>query len=106
MLAETTALLLARGGDNVLPWLRERKGLYHLASSGYASRLDWAKEILKLDPRAHEQVAKELLPAATTDFPSLAKRPLFSALNCNNFAAIFGLRLPSWDVTLRMAVER
>ena len=39
MLAETTALLLARGGD-ILPWLTERKGLYYLAGSGYASQLD------------------------------------------------------------------
>ena len=29
MLAETAALLLARGGDSFLPWLADRKGLYH-----------------------------------------------------------------------------
>ena len=52
MLAEATALLLVKGGDGWLEWLGERRGLYHLAGSGYASRLEWAQAILKLDPKA------------------------------------------------------
>ncbi len=106
MLAETTALLLARGGDNFLPWLADRKGLYHLAGSGFASRMEWARKILEFDPHRETQVCKEILPALTNDFPTLAQRPLFSALNCDKFAATFGLRLPPWEAALRMAMER
>jgi dTDP-4-dehydrorhamnose reductase len=104
VLAETTALLLARAGDNFLPWLAEHKGLYYLAGSGYTSRMEWAKEILKLDPKAHEQVTKKLLPAATADFPAPATRPLFSALNCNHFSYTFGLIMPGWCEALRLAI--
>jgi len=106
MLAETTALLLARGGDNFLPWLADRKGLYHLAGSGFASRREWACKILEFDPHREEQVCKEILPALTNDFPTPAQRPLFSALNCDKFATTFGLRLPPWEAALRMAMER
>jgi len=79
---------------------------YHLAGDGYVSRLEWARKILELDPHRDEQVCKEILPALTSDFPAPAQRPLFSALDCDNFAATFGLRLPAWEAALRMAMER
>jgi dTDP-4-dehydrorhamnose reductase len=101
MLAEITALVLARGRDHV----NERAGLYHLAGDGFASRLEWTRLILELDPRRQEQKVREMLPAPTSDFPTPAKRPLFSALNCDRFSAVFGLRLPSWELALRLAMQ-
>ena len=106
MLAQATALSLARAGNNFYPWLIERKGLYHLAGDGVASRLEWSRKILELDPHRDEQVCKEILPALTSDFPTPAQRPLFSALDCDHFTATFGLRLPAWESALRMAMER
>jgi len=106
MLAQATALSLARAGNNFYPWLAGRKGLYHLAGDGYVSRLDWARQILALDAHREEQVCKEILPALTSDFPTPAQRPLFSALDCDHFTATFGLRLPAWESALRMAMER
>ncbi len=101
MLAEATAHVLAKGRDT----LREHRGLYHLAGSGYASRFEWAQEILKLDPNKSGQIVKELLPAATRDFPTPAERPLFSALDCSKFENTFGLCLPDWRKALRLAME-
>jgi dTDP-4-dehydrorhamnose reductase len=106
MLAEATSLLLARAGDDFLPWLAERKGLYHLAGDGYASRYEWAKQILALDPSPRQQLARRLLPAATTKFPTPAKRPLFSALDCVKFRSTFGLQLPDWKQALVLAVQK
>jgi dTDP-4-dehydrorhamnose reductase len=102
MLAEITAQILILGND----YIRERAGSYHLAGDGYASRLEWAHKILEFDPHRETQVCKEILPALTNDFPTPAQRPLFSALNCDKFAATFGLRLPPWEAALRMAMER
>jgi len=101
MLAEITTLVLAQGAEHI----QERKGIYHLAGNGYASRYAWAKEILKLDPKASEQVTKELLPASTVDFPTPAERPLFSVLECKNFADVFKLKLPDWNLALEMAMS-
>lgn len=105
MLAETTAQLIAKAGGDPSGWLGERRGLYHLAGNGYASRLEWAQAILSHDPHKEEQVTREILPANTADFPTLALRPLFSALNCDKFAHTFGLCLPGWEDALRMAME-
>jgi dTDP-4-dehydrorhamnose reductase len=105
MLAETTAQLLAQAGPDPAPWLNERRGLYHLAGSGKASRFEWARAILTYDPRREEQVVQELLPAKTSDFPTPARRPLHSALDCKCFESTFGLRLPPWEEALRLAIE-
>lgn len=102
MLAETTALIIGKG----IGCIEDRKGLYHLAGDGYTSRYEWARKIMGLDPNQEEQVCKEILPALTSDFPTPARRPLFSALNCDHFAATFGLRLPAWQAALRMAMQR
>ena len=101
MLAEITALLLARGEEHI----REHTGLYHLAGSGFASRFEWAKLILELDPDKQEQRVKEFSPALTADFPTSAQRPLFSALDCNHFFNTFGLQLPDWQAALRLAMQ-
>ena len=102
MLAEITSQVLARGKG----FLQERTGLYHLAGGGFASRYDWALEILKLDPAKHDQTLKELLPASTTEFPTPAQRPLFSALECQKFVQTFELSLPPWKVALELALAQ
>jgi dTDP-4-dehydrorhamnose reductase len=104
MLAETLALVLAQAGRDPVGWIGERGGLYHLAGDGYASRLEWAKEILRLDPRKEEQTVQEILPAQTRDFPTPAARPLFSALDCSKFQQTFGLQLPDWRYALKLVM--
>lgn len=101
MLAEASSLLLARGVN----YLTERKGLYHLAGGGYASRLEWAREILRLDSKAQEQIIKETLPAATKDFPTPALRPLYSPLDCSKFTETFEVELPPWSHALALAMN-
>lgn len=100
MLAEITTLILGRG----VRYIGERKGLYHLAGDGLASRLEWAREILTFDPNLHEQTAKGILPRTTTDFPTPAVRPLFSALECGKFTTHFDLCLPDWEESLSLAM--
>ncbi|HET6845494.1 MAG TPA: dTDP-4-dehydrorhamnose reductase [Anaerolineales bacterium] len=100
ILAQLTAHVLMHGPE----YVRERAGLYHLAGDGSASRFDWAKEILKYDPRPEEQKTTEVVRASTSDIPSPAIRPLYSALNCDRFAQVFGVRAPAWDHELRLAL--
>ncbi len=104
MLAEITGLLLAEARQDPAGWLDGRQGVYHLAGWGKASRLDWAKAILKYDPHPETRQAKDVLPAKTADFPTPAGRPLYSALDCTRFADTFGLRLPPWEEALQLAM--
>ncbi len=101
MLAEMTGVILARGVE----YIKERKGLYHLAGGGYASRLEWAKEILALDANPLEQVVRKMETAKTIDFPTPAQRPLFSALGCEIFKSKFDLNIPDWKFSLKLAMN-
>ena len=100
MLAETSVAALAKGID----YIEERKGLYHLAGSGFCSRLEWTKEILALDPKKDEQKTKEILPAKSADFPTPAQRPTFSALNSSLFQKTFDINIPDWRESLQLAM--
>jgi dTDP-4-dehydrorhamnose reductase len=110
LLAEVTAQLLATAWgqtktiNGITNWLAERRGVYHLAGDGFASRLEWANAILRLDPHPETQLARSITPAATADFPTPAQRPLFSALDCTHFQQIFGFSLPAWQAALHLAM--
>lgn len=98
-LAELSTEILREG----LPTLKEKRGIYHLAGKGYVSRLDWAREILALDPAKDEQIVKEIRPAKSSDFPTPAQRPTFSALDCTLFEKTFSLNIPTWQESLQKA---
>jgi dTDP-4-dehydrorhamnose reductase len=86
-------------------WIKEHRIIYHLAGSGACSRYEWALAILENDPEPERRLATYVLPAKTADFTTSARRPLYSALNCERFTATFGLRLPPWKVALCLAMQ-
>lgn len=104
MLAEVTAQVLAMGIEDIFGWAAERKGLYHLGGKGETSRYEWAEAILKFDPNPEEQIVKEVLPALTSEFPTPAKRPLYSPVDCKLFEDTFRLCLPEWKEALRLGM--
>jgi dTDP-4-dehydrorhamnose reductase len=103
VLAEATGQLLARGGAELTDYIRERRGIYHLAGDGFTSRLQWAQAILANNPAPGQAI--EVLPALTSEFPTPAFRPLYSTLDCSRFTSTFGLRLPPWEQALQLAMQ-
>jgi dTDP-4-dehydrorhamnose reductase len=103
-LAEATGQLLAQAGSQPAGWIRERRGLYHLAAPDWTSRFEWAQAILSLDPHREQQVVQEVLPASSAEFPTPAVRPAFSALDCSLFSKTFDLQLPHWRDALRLSL--
>ena len=84
-------------------------GLYHLAAGGETTWFDYAKYVLDQSIRAQvapEIIVKEILPVATSAFPTPAQRPHNSRLNTTKFQSVFGLKLPQWQHGVaRMLVE-
>lgn len=105
MLAEITALLLAKAGQNPYGFISEHTGLYHLAGDGFCSRYEWAKLIISSGYKEADMALKEILPAKSVDFPTPATRPLFSALSCEKFAQTFHLRLPLWQDAVELIIS-
>jgi dTDP-4-dehydrorhamnose reductase len=105
VLAEITAAVLAQSLPAPQDYFLTKGGIYHLGGSGSVSRLDFARSILQLDSRANEQKVRTLEAASTADFPTPARRPLRTALDCSRFEATFGLHLPDWEECLRLAMS-
>jgi dTDP-4-dehydrorhamnose reductase len=74
----------------------EAYGVYHLTNAGYASRYDFAREILRISGRESVPVEPITLDAFDRD----STPPRFAPL-ANTAAAALGIRLPSWQDALR-----
>jgi dTDP-4-dehydrorhamnose reductase len=101
-IADATSQVLAQvnspfaGADKPEPW-----GVYHMTNGGETSWHGFAQAILDLD--APESPAR-LLPIPSSDYPTPAKRPLNSRLNNDKLQRVFGVRLPDWQVALRLCM--
>jgi dTDP-4-dehydrorhamnose reductase len=89
-LARATARLVARG----LPFLAERSGLYHLSASGATTWYDFARAIVGNGDRPR------MVPIATSDYPTPARRPAYGVLSTLRFTRTFGFALPDWRRSL------
>ena len=105
LLAELTSICLAKAFEHPWEWLIEKQGIYHCAGAGACSRYAWAKEILRLDPNASEQIVRDLIPARSKDFNLPALRPAISSLDITKIQNSFDLTLPSWLESLRLTME-
>jgi dTDP-4-dehydrorhamnose reductase len=105
MLAEATAQVFAQGLGKPLEFIEEKAGLYHLAGSGTCSRFEWAKAILELDLKKEEQIAKQLLPTKSSEFPMSAIRPINTGLSIEKYRNTFWMQFPDWDECLQLLMR-
>jgi dTDP-4-dehydrorhamnose reductase len=103
MIAGTTALALQQvlaGADR-----SGFNGEYHLAAGGQANWHEFASQIIELMPEAERKCrAVEKITAA--EYPTPAKRPAYSVLDCGKLQKTFGLRLPDWETSLRQVLDK
>ena len=104
LIADVTAQAAAR-----LRQAPGKAGLYHLAAAGATTWFEYAKYVLAQAQRAQsaiEMKVTEVTPIATRDYPTPARRPHNSRLDCTRLQAAFDLRLPPWqDGVRRMLAE-
>jgi dTDP-4-dehydrorhamnose reductase len=91
--------------EEIKSFFEQHNGLYHLAGGGNASRLEWTRAIIENLADDFPCKVKRINSAKTSDFPALAIRPLYSALNCDFFQDHFKLRIPDWQETLPLAIN-
>jgi dTDP-4-dehydrorhamnose reductase len=106
LIAQATVDILSEAGAFDSPHvLEERGGLYHLTASGETTWYGFARKILDFDPRKSEQVLQRLTPIPTHEYPTPARRPLNSRLDCTAAGKAFGTELPPWDESLPLVMR-
>jgi dTDP-4-dehydrorhamnose reductase len=98
--APTGAALLADITALSLQQEKPLEGIYHLAAAGETTWHAYAQYVLqtaqKLKPSLQYKV-QEVAAVPTSEFPTPAKRPLNSRLNCRKLENALHLQLPAWQ---------
>ncbi len=81
-------------------------GTYHYCGQGITTWEQFAEEIFDIMRKSGcKQVAK-VAPITTAEFPTVAKRPFFSVLDCSLVTRQFGIHLKPWQESLKTAIDR
>lgn len=101
-IAKVTAQALARReSTGSSASTTQATGTFHLVAGGHASWHGFASAIVA-GAHARGLLAREprVVPIATVDFPTRARRPAYSVLDCTRLKTAFGLELPDWRAGL------
>jgi dTDP-4-dehydrorhamnose reductase len=83
-----------------------KPGIFHFtASGGPASWADFAAEIFLLSAERGGPTAK-VKKITTADYPTPAKRPAWSVLDCGKFKDSFQWTPPDWRESVRVVMDR
>lgn len=108
--APTTSIAIADATRTVVDEIlsgahQDWLGVYHLTCAGATTWCGFAKEIFA---RAGSLLAKtpQVMPIASKDYPTPAKRPRNSVLSNQKLESRFGVRMPSWEEALDAALAQ
>ena len=82
------------------PW-----GVYHLCNAGETSWHGFATAIQALDVAHGRASDARLLPIPSSEYPTPARRPLNSRLDCDRLERTFGVRLQHWERALELCMD-
>lgn len=101
-LAEATLLIarnLVESRDDSL------RGVFHMTAQGEASWAEFAAEIFAQSAKLGGPVA-QVVPITTAEYPTPARRPANSVLDCTRLARHHGITLPHWRDSLPAVIAR
>ncbi len=84
---------------------RGQVGVFHMAGAGDAAWADLAEETFRL-AEAHGRAPVRVNRIATADYPTPAKRPANSRLDCAKLLNAYGIALPLWRDAAGRCVTR
>jgi dTDP-4-dehydrorhamnose reductase len=103
----TPAGLIADATAAALTQAPAVSGLWHLTTTGRTSWHGFAEAIVAgAHARGLLARAPRVVPIATADYPTPARRPAWSVLDITRTCADFHLDLPSWEVALDGVLDR
>ncbi|MCM1368821.1 MAG: dTDP-4-dehydrorhamnose reductase [Candidatus Amulumruptor caecigallinarius] len=77
-----------------------KPGIYHFTDEGVASWYDFSKAIFEI---AGKKI--KVLPVSTSEYPTPAKRPLYSVLSKRKIKSVYGLEIPYWRDSLAHCIN-
>ena len=81
------------------------RGVFHLAGSGETTWAEFAEAIFAFGA-AKGWPRPVVIPIRSVDYPTPARRPKNSRLDCTKLARVHGVHLPQWRASLEACLER
>jgi dTDP-4-dehydrorhamnose reductase len=99
--APTWSRTIARETASLVVRMRDTRhtaagGVYHLSSDGSTNWYEFARAIIDGDPASQEQICERVVPIASADYPTAARRPAYSVLDNGKLRETFGIAIPDW----------
>jgi dTDP-4-dehydrorhamnose reductase len=84
----------------------ESSGVYHACNAGETTWCGFVAAAVQLAQQSwpSENFAR-IIPITTAEYPTPARRPVNSRLDCSKLAQRFGVRLPMWDESLKRVMN-
>lgn len=98
------ALALAEITQRFLSDRQQASGTWHYANRGETSWHGLAKHVFTCAARHGLRVPETLQAITTAEYPTAARRPLDSRLDCSQIEADFGLMLRPWQIAVEEIV--
>lgn len=93
-------------GKPIQEAVREVQGVYHAANSGETTWFGFAQEFVRLAAEARPGIKMaRLVPITSGEYPTAARRPANSRLNCSRLKEVFGFTMPSWQESTAAVVS-
>ncbi|MCW0982261.1 dTDP-4-dehydrorhamnose reductase [Agrobacterium sp. BT-220-3] len=79
------------------------RGVFHLAGTGETNWAEFAKQIFAFSAEngGKPMIIKDI---TTAQYPTPARRPANSRLDCSKLEEVYGIRLPEWQTSTRAVV--
>lgn len=99
--ASTLVQILQEGESDLPTAFRRAMGLVHLTNSGSTTWYGFANAIVQgLRSRGVAMKAVNVIPIASEDYPSRAKRPANSRLDLSRLGRVYDIKPPAWERAL------
>jgi dTDP-4-dehydrorhamnose reductase len=81
-------------------------GIYHLCNEGITTWYEYADTIFELAKKLNiELIIKNVLPITSDQYPTKAKRPLNSRMDCNKVKNRLQINMPKWQESLKNCIN-
>jgi dTDP-4-dehydrorhamnose reductase len=97
MVAHIVTRIASMPGSSNEDKVRSVQGVYHAASRGETTWFGFAQEFMRIaqETAPGTRIAR-LVPIASAEYPTPAKRPRNSRLNCTRLQEVFEFTMPDW----------
>jgi dTDP-4-dehydrorhamnose reductase len=76
-------------------------GIWHYSNEGITSWYDFARAVMEI-----AGLPCEVFPIESSQYPTPAQRPPFSALNKGKIKSVFGIKIPHWRDSLMVCLDK